>query len=92
MKAKSTYRYAAVFSYDTDGINVSFPDLPGCYTCSKRGIWSAYRNAGEALKLYIQMLIEDGSPIPAATPINEIKKGLRKENEYAAVVTYRGGE
>lgn len=26
--------YCAVFKYDTDGINITFPDIPGCFTCA----------------------------------------------------------
>ena len=32
-KKPDRYVFPAVFTYDGDGVAVSFPDLPGCNTC-----------------------------------------------------------
>lgn len=31
---KDYYMYPSVFSYDEDGISISFPDLAGCISCA----------------------------------------------------------
>ncbi len=31
---KDTYIFPAVFSFASDGISISFPDLPGCLPCA----------------------------------------------------------
>lgn len=45
-----TLKYPAIFEVDTDGISISFPDLPECLSCAftKR---QSYRMAKEALAL-----------------------------------------
>ena len=32
---KNDYAFIAVFEYADDGINISFPDLPGCISCAE---------------------------------------------------------
>ena len=29
---QSSYTYPAIFNYANDGISISFPDLPGCFS------------------------------------------------------------
>lgn len=29
------YTYPAIFHYDTDGVSISFPDLPGYLSCGE---------------------------------------------------------
>ncbi|MDR3314723.1 MAG: type II toxin-antitoxin system HicB family antitoxin [Oscillospiraceae bacterium] len=45
--------YPAVFSPETDGYTVSFPDLPGCFT-EGDSLEEAYEMAFAALGLYLQ--------------------------------------
>ncbi|MBU5317909.1 type II toxin-antitoxin system HicB family antitoxin, partial [Clostridium bornimense] len=39
------------FNYDTDGISIEFPDLPGCLTCGD-DIDEAIKTAKECLGLH----------------------------------------
>lgn len=70
---KDRYSYVAVFSYDDDGINIEFPDLPGCYPCAnKNDTEGALKNAKEALGLHIWGMEQDNEIIPEPTTINHI--------------------
>ena len=67
---KDRYSYVAVFSYDDDGISITFPDLPGCYPCAdKDDTDMALKNAREALGLHMWGLEQDGEDIPIPTSI-----------------------
>ena len=59
---KDTYIYPAVFDYADDGISVSFPDLPGCFTCGET-TEEAMLNAREAMGLYLHDM-EDTEDLP----------------------------
>lgn len=50
MKKKITLKYPALFEINSDGISISFPDIPECLSCafSKK---QAYKMAKEALVL-----------------------------------------
>lgn len=50
MKKKITIKYPALFEVNSEGISISFPDLPECLSCAftKR---QAYKMAKEALSL-----------------------------------------
>lgn len=65
---KDHYTYPAIFSYDTDGISVEFPDLPGCFTCSST-TETAISMAKEALALHLSGMEDDGECIPLPTDI-----------------------
>src|SRR5690242_18579204 len=45
------------------GYSVFFPDLPGC-TSAGDTVQEAARNAEEALRGHIQLMIEEGEPLP----------------------------
>lgn len=66
MKGK-LYKYFALFDFADDGINVTFPDLPGCITCGYTKD-EAIEMAKEALMLYLEDMIEEN--IPQATQVN----------------------
>lgn len=66
MKGK-LYKYFALFDFADDGINVTFPDLPGCITCGYTKD-EAIEMAKEALMLYLEDMIEEN--IPRATQVN----------------------
>jgi predicted RNase H-like HicB family nuclease len=70
---KTNYAFIAVLDYADDGINVCFPDLPGCFTCADAGDTEvALKNAKEALGLHLFGMEQDNEPIPEATPITNI--------------------
>lgn len=68
---KDRYIYPAVFDYANDGISISFPDLPGCFSCADTDEEAIYM-AKEALGLHLYGMEEDGDDIPTPTTINRI--------------------
>ena len=71
---KNEYTFIAIFEYAKDGINISFPDLPGCYSCANiNATEEAIKNAKEALGLHLFGLEQDNETIPLPTPISDIK-------------------
>ena len=69
---KDNYIYPAIFDYDNDGISISFPDLPGCFSCGANDQEALYM-AKEVLGLYMIDLEEDKQDIPIATTLNKIE-------------------
>ena len=71
---KNEYAFIAVFEYADDGINISFPDLPGCLSCAEvNNTEESVKNAKEALGLYLFGMEQDGEPIPESTPLSKIE-------------------
>ena len=71
---KNEYAFIAIFEYAEDGINISFPDFPGCISCAELNATNeAINNAKEALGLYIFGMEQDGEKIPEPTILNKIK-------------------
>lgn len=66
------YIYPAVFDFADDGISVSFPDLPGCFTCGQTQE-EAVRMAKEAMALHLYGMEEDGDSIPDPSSATSIK-------------------
>lgn len=80
---KDTYEYVAIFNYEEDGINIYFPDLPGCFSCADT-TKEALKNAQEAMELYLVTCEEENIEIPEPTPLEKIKC---KENEKTILVS-----
>lgn len=69
------YAYTAVFNPESDNknlLNVSFPDLSGCYTCGE-GLEDAVKMAEDALCLWLYDLEQRKQAIPPATAPQDIK-------------------
>lgn len=79
---KDRYVYPAIFYFDTDGISIEFPDLPGCLTFGDTE-QEAIKNAKEVLELHLFGLEEDSSHIPSPSHIHDIKL---QENESIILV------
>lgn len=79
---KSTYVYPAVFHYSDDGISVSFPDLPGCFSAAETDE-EALRMAQEALALHLYGLEQDGEPIPNPSEARQVTLG---DSEVVALI------
>ncbi len=62
------HRFTVIFEKENDGgYHVFCPALPGCHTQSEtleEGIF----NIREAIRLYVESLVEDGLPIPPEAP------------------------
>ena len=70
---KNDYAFIAIFEYAEDGINISFPDLPGCFSCAEANATNeAIINAKEALGLHIFGMEQDGQEIPEPTALKNI--------------------
>ncbi|MGP0579175.1 type II toxin-antitoxin system HicB family antitoxin [Paenibacillus peoriae] len=63
---KNRYVYPAIFDYADDGISVSFPDLPGAYTCGDTDEEALYM-AKDCLALHLYGMEADGDDIPEAS-------------------------
>lgn len=67
------YAYPAVFEQDgAQGFNVSFPDIPGCYTCGE-SLAEAIEMAEDALALMLYHFEEEKRPLPAPSSIAELQ-------------------
>lgn len=84
---KDEYTFVAVLDCADDGISVSFPDLPGCFTCADSGdIDGAVKNAQEALSLHLCCMEKDGEVIPNPTMEQDIV--LDKGQKTVLVMAY----
>ena len=67
------YAYPAVFEKDNAGsFNVSFPDIPCCYTCGDT-LAEAIEMAEDALALMLYHYEEEQRPIPVVSPIEQLQ-------------------
>lgn len=69
---QNTYIYPAIFNYADDGISISFPDLPGCFSCADT-TEEALKNAEEVLGLWMYGIEEDKEEIPVPTPLEKVQ-------------------
>ena len=69
---KDFYVYPAIFSYEEQGIAISFPDLSGICTCGEDDA-DALASAQEALELHLWNLEDDGEDFPTPTPITALQ-------------------
>ena len=67
----AAYHFPAFFYFDSDGISIQFPDLPGCLPCA-HSEEEAFHNAREALGLHLFGMEQDGEAIPAPTPVSRL--------------------
>ena len=79
---KDYYIYPAIFEYNEDGISISFPDIPGCFSCANTDEEALYM-AKDALGLHICNMEDDGDIIPIPTELKDIKI---KNNQKAILV------
>jgi len=85
--AKS-YVFPAVFHYDpdTEGIGVTFPDLPGCVSHGKDEE-DAFRMAQEALAGHLYTMLAHNEEIPEPSKLADIDlEAYKEENERAVLV------
>lgn len=79
---KDSYKFVAIFDYEEDGINIYFPDIPGCLSCADN-TEEALKNAEEALGLNLVHFEKEGQSIPEMTPIEKVEC---KKNERAFII------
>ena len=73
------YRYHAIFSYEDDGIHVTFPDLPGCITFGKDED-EAIRMAREAVSLHMYGMEQDAENIPEPSSLKALARDEKLED------------
>lgn len=73
MEKPDFYRYHAIFTYEDDGVHVTFPDLPGCVTFGSDED-EAIRMAREAISLHLYGMEQDGEEIPAPSTLKQLAK------------------
>lgn len=64
---------------------VVVPDLPGCFSAADSGIDEAIENAKQAIELWIEMALDDGSDIPKPSSITELQKKKQFEGFIWAI-------
>ena len=57
---------------DTSAWGVAVPDLPGCFSAGDT-LDEAMANARQAIDPHVEIMIEDGAPIPIARPLAVIQ-------------------
>ncbi len=62
--------YAVVHKDEDSAFGVTFPDLPGCFSAGD-SLDEAIMNTKEAIELWMESVIEEGTPIPAAASITK---------------------
>lgn len=67
----ATQYFPAIIEKAKKGFGVFFPDLPGCTSFGKT-VEEAARNAEEALRGHLLLMIEDGDRIPKQRPLDKI--------------------
>lgn len=78
--------YAAVIHKDeSSDFGVSFPDFPGCVSCG-RSLEEAIELAKEALQFHIEGMVEDDSPIPEPTPLQNFAQSKAAKAALAVVL------
>ncbi|MDY3050825.1 MAG: type II toxin-antitoxin system HicB family antitoxin [Parvimonas sp.] len=71
------YNFYAIFQYNYDGIDISFPDLPGCLTCAKSDEEALYM-AKDALEGHLLCCEDDNDEIPTPSKFNDLVKNLQR--------------
>lgn len=77
-----SYTFPAIFTNESAGISIFFPDLPGCLPCATN-FDQAFHHAREALNLHLSCMLEDGEKIPMPSSLKSIALG---EGEALALI------
>jgi len=94
--SQNTISYTAVIQQDEKGHHlVSFPALPGCFTCGET-FADAIKMGQEVLELWIEELAESGKEIPneqlsSVTVLHAPRSVIRKRSKksYATIKRQR---
>lgn len=68
------YMFPAIFRFHSRGVDVEFPDLPGCFSHGANQE-EALEMAREALGLHLYGMEEDGDPIPPPSRVTDMSVG-----------------
>lgn len=70
---------------------VVVPDLPGCFSAGDT-LDEALTNSREAILLHLEGLLDEGTPFPAPTPIEQLQKKRTYRGWTWAVVEFDASE
>ena len=78
--------YIALIRKEADSdFGVEFPDFPGCVTAGRTPD-EALAMAREALALHIEVLAEDGAPLPSPSAIEAVMARRANKDAFATLV------
>ena len=84
--------YIAFLHKDEESdFGVSFPDFPGCITAG-RTLEEARRLAGEALRLHMAGMVEDGEAIPEPSTLDQVASDPAMKGAVAFLVSAEAPE
>jgi predicted RNase H-like HicB family nuclease len=79
-------RYIAYIRKDAESdYGVEFPDVPGCITAG-RTLEDAHAMGQEALAAYIEMLNEQGKPVPRPSTLDDLKGDRHRKDAVVSFV------
>lgn len=78
------YMYYAIFNINDDCIDISFPDLKGCFTFGEN-LEDALKMSKEALEGYLLTLEDEKMTIPKASNFHDLLNNL-KDNEQLQLI------
>ena len=84
---KDVYTFPAIFLYESDGISITFPDLPGCLSCADNNDEAVYM-ATDALGLRLYSDECDNAPIPKPSDPLELTKTLKANQVITLIRIY----
>lgn len=82
------YVFPALLTPEGEGYNVSFPDLPSCYTCGDN-LADALAMAEDALSLVLMDIEDKGKAIPEPSYAAPCPEGARTTLVKADTAAYR---
>ena len=82
------YVFPALLTPEGEGYNVSFPDLPSCYTCGDN-LADALTMAEDALSLVLMDMEDEGKAIPEPSNAAPCPEGARATLVKADTAAYR---
>ncbi|QWA09931.1 type II toxin-antitoxin system HicB family antitoxin [Sodalis ligni] len=77
--------YPVAIDKGKSSIGVRVPDIPGCFS-GGNDFNDAIESVREAIEAHIELLLEDGEPVPQATSIDNYLADLEYEGVIWAVV------
>ncbi len=77
------YVFPAIFANENNSYSISFPDLPGCFTCGDN-LEDGLKMAEDALSLMLTHMEDENRAIPAASDINSI---AHDKNEFVSYIS-----
>ena len=85
MNKPDFYSYVAILDYESDGVHITFPDLPGCVSFGVNEA-DAVKQAREVLSLHLWGIEDDNENPPAASSIKEISSKYKLHDNEAYVL------